>query len=96
MVELLDPAEVDHLGRHPVGQHEHVALDRLAAAELVLHLGEEVVVVGDVVGVRNADTAQLLEVIDSGGLRIFLIGLIDVGLPVGDDEFLLAVLKDRC
>ena len=54
-VQRLDPAEADHPGRHPVGQHDHVALDRLAGAELVLHLGVELGVVVDVVGVVDRD-----------------------------------------
>ena len=50
-VQRLGPAELDHLRGHPVGQHHQVAVDRLAVAELVAHLGEELGVVADVVGV---------------------------------------------
>ena len=88
VVELLDPAEVDHPGRHPVGEHEHVALDRLAGAELVLHLGEELGVVVDVVGVVDADAGGLRRRLDER--RGLLAPGVDVGRPVGDDQPLVA------
>ena len=54
-VQRLDPAEADHPRRHPVGQDDHVAVDRLAGAELVAHLGVELGVVVDVDPVVDRD-----------------------------------------
>ena len=86
-VQRLDPAEADHPGGHPVGQHDHVALDRLARAELVAHLGEELGVVVDVVGVVDGDpgrSSNVLELVARPCARV------DVGRPVGDDQLLVA------
>ena len=71
LVELLDPAEPDHPGGHPVGEHDDVAADRLAAAELVLDLAEELVVVVDVVVVGDVDAGLRLELLE-GGHRLAL------------------------
>ena len=57
---------------HPVGEHHHVAPDRLAVAELVAHLGEELGVVVDVVGVVDLDAGALLEVLERRGLAALL------------------------
>ena len=83
LVERLDPAEPDHPGRHPVGEHHHVALDRLAGAELVAHLGVELGVVVDVVGVVDGDAGALLEDVER---RRLLLLRVDVRRPVGDDQ----------
>ena len=67
--QRLDPAEADHAGGHPVGQHHHVAADRLAVAELVAHLREELGVVADVVGVVHLDAGGRLEVLRACSCR---------------------------
>ena len=90
-VQRLDPPEGDHPGGHPVGQHEHVALDGLAVAELVAHLGEELGVVVDVVGVLDGDAGLGLEHVAGVG-RPVRPG-VDVGRPVADDQ-LLVVVRD--
>ena len=82
-VERLDPAEADHPRRHPVGHHDHVALDRLARRQLVLHLGVELGVVVDVVGVGHRDAGLLLEDRHRGP---GLVDRVDVGRPVRDDQ----------
>ena len=58
------------------------------AAQLVAHLGEELGVVADVVGVVDRDTGRGLEVLQ-GVLRL-LARRVDVGRPVGDDQLLSA------
>ena len=55
-------------------------------AELVLHLGEELGVVVDVVGVVDRDAGLLLEDRDR---RRRLVDRVDVGRPVGDDQLLV-------
>ena len=82
-IERLDPAEPDHPRRHPVGHHDHVALDRLAGRQLVLHLGVELGVVVDVVGVGHRDAGLLLEDRHRGPR---LVDRVDVGRPVRDDQ----------
>ena len=75
---------LDHPGGHPVGQHHHVALDRLAGAELVADLGEELGVVVDVVGVLDGDPGCFLEVLQR--VRLALRARVDVRRPVADDQ----------
>ena len=86
-IQRLDPAEADHPGGHPVGEHHHVAVDRLARAELVADLGEELRVVVDVVGVVDGDPGLVLEDLQRRGL---LAGRVDVGRPVRDHQSRLA------
>ena len=86
LVERLEPPEPDDLGGHPVGEHEDVASDRLAGAELVAHLGEELVVAVDVRVVGDLDPGLLLEVVEGG---VLLAVLVHVERPVGEDQLLL-------
>ena len=88
-VQRLDPPERDHPGGHPVGQHEHVALDGLAVAELVAHLGEELGVVVDVVGVLHRDAGPVLEHVAGVGRPVR--ARIDVRRPVADDQQLVGL-----
>ncbi|MFN8194804.1 MAG: hypothetical protein U0R80_11050 [Nocardioidaceae bacterium] len=85
-VEGLDPAQADHLGRHPVGEDHDVAPDGLARGQLVLDLGVELLVVVDVVGVVDGDPGLALEDLERGR---GLLARVDVGRPVGDDQPLL-------
>ena len=91
VVELLDPAEADHPRGHPVGEHDDVAADRLAVAELVPHLAEELVVVVDVGVVVDLDAGLLLELLQR---RVVLLAVdVDVVGPVGEDQLLLDVAE---
>ena len=89
VVELLQPAEVDHPGGHPVGEHDDVAADRLAVAELVLDLGEELVVVVDVGVVGDVDAGLLLERLERGSSACLLTSMYSGQLR--EDELLLRV-----
>ena len=75
-VQVLDVAQVMHLLGHPVGHHDDAPPARLALGEQRLHLGEELLVVVDVLDVVDLDAGCLLEV------RHRL--LVDVERPVRD------------
>ena len=88
-VELLDPAEPDQPGGHPVGEDHEVAPGVLARGELRLDLGEELVVVVDVLGVVDLDPGRLVNASRVG--RCFSSSYVDVLGPVGPvDDLLLA------
>ena len=87
LVQLLHVAQPDQPARHPVRQDDDVAADALAAAEGLADLGEELVVVVDVLGVGDADAGLVLEV----GDRI----AVDVVGPVRDAEGVQAAAVRR-
>ena len=75
VIERGHVSEPDHASGHPVGEHDDVAVDALVALERLVDLGEELVVVVDVLRVLDLDARGLLEV----GHRL----LVDVQRPVG-------------
>ena len=61
VVELLEPAEADEPGHHELGGDHEVAADVLACVQRVLDLGEPLLVVVEVLLVRDAQARGLLE-----------------------------------
>ncbi len=55
VVERRDVAELDQAARHPVGQDDDLPVDALVPLERLVDLGEELVVVVDVLGVLGLD-----------------------------------------
>ena len=84
-VDLLQVAEVVHLLRHPVGDHEDVAPAGLALVEQRLDLAEELDVVVDVLDVVDADAGTCSSNSSIGAVR----ALVDVAGPVRDVELAL-------
>ncbi len=78
VVERRAIAERDHPGDHPVGEDHDVAVDRLVALQRLVDLGEELVVVVDVLAVLDGDPGRCREI--RNGL------LVDVERPVGDPQ----------
>ena len=78
LVQILDVAELVHLLGHPVGHHDDAAASRLSLGQQGLHLGEELLVVVDVLDVVRVDPGRLVEVRH----RV----LVDVQRPVRDRQ----------
>ena len=90
LVQLLHPAQPDQPGGHPVGEAEGVAAGVLAGGQLRLDLGEELVVVVDVLGVVDLDAGLLREGVQRR-VRRGLVVDVDVRRPVRPVDDLVGV-----
>ena len=78
--KLVDPAQLDEPAGQPRRRGDDVGVDRVAAAEHRLDLGEVLVVVVERLGVLHVDAGRLDEPVDRAGQAV--LGRVDVRRPV--------------